>query len=39
MKQDIVIGSKVQGIDELSDIIFEGGSWYGGAVMSDFDGI
>lgn len=23
MKQDIIVGSKVQGIDELSDIIFE----------------
>lgn len=29
MKQDLIWGSKVQGIDELSDIIFE----------RDFDGI
>lgn len=37
MKQDV---KKLQGSDELiGDIIFEGGSWYGGTGMSDFDGI
>lgn len=46
MEEDIIVGDLIwgspvrEGSDGLIvDIIFEGGSWYGGTGMSDFDGI